>query len=210
MFNFTGLPSGASFPTGVTTNTYTYTDAGGNSGSCSFEVTILSQITTTAVVTNDVDNQNIGAIDLTVGGGLAPYTFSWTKDGAPFPPTTEDLSNLGVGQYTVVVTDAFGCTVQSQSFTVTSMVDADEPNWASGLLIRPNPTAGHVFVIFPDGLNEEVQITVLDVTGRQVQQLAVQAPNQIDLDLSNLPDGVYPVLLRVQNQTIARRIVVSK
>ncbi len=210
MFDFTGLPSGANFPEGVTTNTYTYTDAGGNAGSCSFEVTILSQITTTAAITNDVDNQNIGAIDLTVSGGLAPYTFSWTKDGAPFPPTTEDLENLGMGQYTVVVTDAFGCTVQSQSFTVTSMVDANEPSWASELLIRPNPTAGHVFIIFPDGLNEEVQITVLDVTGRQVQQRIVQSPKQVDLDFSVLPDGVYPVLLRIQNQTIARRIVVSK
>lgn len=205
----TGLPSGASFPVGATTNTYTYTDAGGNPSSCSFEVTILSQIAVTAVITHDIDNQNIGAIDLTVSGGLSPYTFQWTKDGQPFA-TTEDLTGIGKGSYTVVVTDAFECTVQSQTFNVNSMVGTDEPDWASGLVIRPNPTAGHVFVIFPSGLNEEVQLTVLDVTGRRVQERIVQAPKQIDLDLSGLPDGVYPVLLRIQNQIVARRIVVSR
>jgi Bacterial lectin/HYR domain/Secretion system C-terminal sorting domain/Ricin-type beta-trefoil lectin domain-like/SprB repeat/Lectin C-type domain len=35
-----GLASGATFPTGVTTNTFTATDASGNASSCSFDVTI--------------------------------------------------------------------------------------------------------------------------------------------------------------------------
>jgi hypothetical protein len=202
-----GLPSGASFPTGVTTNTYTYTDAGGNPGSCSFEVTILTQLTTTAVVIPDTAGQNVGAIDLIVSGSLSPYTFQWTKDGAPFA-TTEDLANLGVGNYVVVVTDAFGCTATSQTFMV--VLNANEPDWATGLLIMPNPTSGHVAVIFPDGVNEEVQLTVFDVTGRRVIKQNITAPKQVDLDLSALPSGVYPILLRVENEMIARRIVVSK
>ncbi len=36
----TGLPSGATFPLGTTTNTFTVTDAAGNSASCSFKVTV--------------------------------------------------------------------------------------------------------------------------------------------------------------------------
>lgn len=35
-----GLPSGSQFPIGVTTNTWTATDASGNTGSCSFTVTV--------------------------------------------------------------------------------------------------------------------------------------------------------------------------
>jgi hypothetical protein len=205
-----GLPSGATFPLGATTNTYTYTDAGGNPGSCSFEVTILSQITTTATITDDVDNQNVGAINLSVSGGLSPYTFVWTKNGQPFPATTEDLTGLGAGEYVVVVTDNFGCTIQSQTFTVKATIDTKEPDWASGLLIMPNPTSGHVAVIFPDGVNEEVQLTVFDVTGRRVIEQNIVAPKQVDLNLSELPSGVYPILLRIENEMIARRIVVSK
>lgn len=202
-----GLPSGAPFPVGVTTNTYTYTDAGGNPGSCSFEVTILSQLTAAAVVTPDTNGQNVGAINLTVTGGLSPYTFVWTKDGVQIA-TTEDLTDLGPGAYTVVVTDNFGCTVQSESFIVITGVH--EPDWAGGLYIQPNPTSGHVAVIFPDGLNEEVMLTVFDVTGRRIVQQNTVAPKQIDLDLSALPSGVYPILLRIGNEIVARRIVVSK
>ena len=203
-----GLPSGATFPTGVTTNTYTYTDAGGNPGSCSFEVNILSQLTAAAAITNDTNGQNSGAIDLTVSGGLSPYTFQWTKDGNPFA-TTEDLTGLGKGEYKVVVTDAFGCTVQTETFTILSSA-INEPDWATGLYIQPNPTSGYVAVIFPDGLNEEVLLTVFDVTGRRVIHQIAVAPKQMDLDLTALPSGVYPILLQIENERIARRIVVSK
>lgn len=36
----TGLPSGATYPLGTTTNTFTVTDAAGNTASCSFKVTV--------------------------------------------------------------------------------------------------------------------------------------------------------------------------
>jgi hypothetical protein len=51
-----------------------------------------------------------GEIDLTVSGGTGPYTYSWSNDA-----TTEDLSNLSSGYYTVVVRDSKGCTVQMGS-----------------------------------------------------------------------------------------------
>jgi hypothetical protein len=51
-----------------------------------------------------------GAIDATPSGGTTPYTFSWNT--APIQ-TTEDLSSLDGGSYTVIVTDSNGCTAQT-------------------------------------------------------------------------------------------------
>jgi subtilisin-like proprotein convertase family protein len=49
-------------------------------------------------------NSNDGAVDLTVNGGIEPFTYLWSN-GA----TTEDISDLTPGVYCVTVTDATGC-----------------------------------------------------------------------------------------------------
>ena len=46
-----------------------------------------------------------GAINMNVSGGQSPYTYSWTNTTA----TTEDLSFLAAGTYTLTATDASGC-----------------------------------------------------------------------------------------------------
>lgn len=64
-----------------------------------------------------------GAIDISITGGTAPYTYVWTKDGAPYPVITEDLANLTPGDYAVNVTDANGCAPvnnpKTASFSIT-------------------------------------------------------------------------------------------
>jgi hypothetical protein len=50
-----------------------------------------------------------GSINLTVSGGLPPYSYSWSIEGV----TTEDISQLSVGYYTVVVVDQEGTTKEA-------------------------------------------------------------------------------------------------
>ncbi|MEZ4934248.1 MAG: hypothetical protein R2788_19255 [Saprospiraceae bacterium] len=49
-------------------------------------------------VTNDANMDGIGAIQISVSGGVAPYSYNWFKDGQPFS-NNEDLSNLLAGNY---------------------------------------------------------------------------------------------------------------
>ena len=47
---------------------------------------------------------NDGKINLTISDGIRPYTYQWSTG-----QTSQDLSNLSAGQYTVLVTDGNGC-----------------------------------------------------------------------------------------------------
>jgi gliding motility-associated-like protein len=77
---------------------------------------------TGTVIDPDPSGSATGAINITVTGGTPPYTFKWS---APPPgPTTEDLTNIFAGVYTVTVTDSKGCTFIPDPYVVGADVSA--------------------------------------------------------------------------------------
>lgn len=103
--------------TGLSAGAYTgsISDANGCTTSATVTITEPSAITVTPVSVTDVlcNGGSIGAADIDVTGGTAPYSFSWSN-GA----TTEDISGLTAGVYTGSVSDANGCTL-SATVTIT-------------------------------------------------------------------------------------------
>ena len=96
-------------PTDLSAGTYTLTvtDSAGAIG-ISSEITISQPdaLSTTSTKTDvAIAGESTGAIDLTVSGGTAPYTYLW-NDGV----TTANRTGLAAGTYTVTVTDDNGCT----------------------------------------------------------------------------------------------------
>jgi uncharacterized repeat protein (TIGR01451 family) len=93
--------------TGLPVGTYTVTvfDAVGCSVTRTFLVTSPPQLFINLAVTNPTCGVNNGSIQSFVSGGTPPYIYLWSN-GA----TTQNLSNLSVGTYTVTITDANGCT----------------------------------------------------------------------------------------------------
>jgi gliding motility-associated-like protein len=107
----------------------TVTDANGCSTTQAFDVNQpgLFTVNTTAAVHGLADVSCVGgtdgAIDLTVGGAVPPYAFSWTgPDG--FTASTEDIGGLSAGGYSVTITDVNGCsTSESIGITAPEMLD---------------------------------------------------------------------------------------
>ena len=103
--------TGATTPaiTGLTAGTYvvTLTNASGCNQEISFDVTEPTPVVAEKVITNVTCNGNVdGAVDYTISGGTPPYTVVWPALGGL---TTEDVSDLAAGTYTVEIRDANGC-----------------------------------------------------------------------------------------------------
>ena len=54
-----------------------------------------------------------GSVDLTVSGGVPPYTYNWSTGD-----TTQDITGLSADTYTVTVTDSVGCE-ETSNITIT-------------------------------------------------------------------------------------------
>jgi len=100
-----GQASGTYFPIGTTNVVYTVTDVNGNISLCSFDVTVNPVPVLNVTIQNiSCHNFNNGSIDLTVNSGTAPFSFTWSDSSS-----TEDISSLNPGSYSVTVIDANGC-----------------------------------------------------------------------------------------------------
>ncbi|MBI2271835.1 MAG: SBBP repeat-containing protein [Bacteroidetes bacterium] len=96
--------------TGMSQANYTVTvrDA---SGGCTQTKTVTitsSTITIAGSVYNDPCGMSNNAIPSVMGGGTAPYTYSWSSG-----QTTLVITGLSQGTYSLTVTDATGCTATS-------------------------------------------------------------------------------------------------
>jgi gliding motility-associated-like protein len=114
---------------------------------------------------------NIGAIQLNTSGSVAPYQYAWST-GA----TTQNLSSLASGSYTVTITDFNSCTT-TQTFSVQS---------TSGLQLIQN-----VDQVSCNGLNDAcAQILV---SGGQAPYQWLWSTGQTQDSICNLAAGNYIV-----------------
>lgn len=144
--SITALPSGGTMPytyswsnaqtaataTGLCSGTYTVTITDANGCSIVQTDTIVSPVVLVlgapAVTDATCNNAADGAITISLSGGATPYTFTWTGPGS-FSASTQNLSGILPGTYTVLITDANGCQA-SDTITVNALttVIADAGN----------------------------------------------------------------------------------
>jgi HYR domain-containing protein/type IX secretion system substrate protein/SprB-like repeat protein len=136
VFIISGLPSGATFPEGVTEITWGATDQSGNEAACTFSIAIISNLELTASITEpSCADATDGSAAVLPSGGAEPYQYAWDDDAQQ---TTQTATGLSAGTYSVTITDAIGCEtvatiVLTEPETVLITVDEVTPETGSNM-----------------------------------------------------------------------------
>lgn len=204
-FGWTNPESTDSVITSLAAGTYTVRvrDANGCevSGSVSLSNTGIPALS--AEIDSSTCGNADGGINLTVTGGLPGYTFLWSNDGE----TTEDISGLAAGIYTVTVADTTGCEVAAEfavsnsdapRLSYTSQEPAcNENNGSIDLTVQPAGT--YIYVWTGNGVVPDAE----DQTGLAAGEYKVVVSNEtetcsdsliITLQNANTITGVEPVI----------------
>lgn len=157
------------------------TNNSGCAHSETFEIIAPEEIIVSSMLQDSYTGTD-GSIDLTVSGGVAPYSFTWNTDAQ-----TEDLLGLSSGTYAVTVLDQNNC-MATESFEVANMNSAGLLEMNEKFEIFPNPTDGSVTIS-----NANTSITrfvLIDMNGSQLGSYD-WFDNMLEIDLSTFGSGVY-------------------
>jgi PKD repeat protein len=128
--------------------------------------------------------------------------------------TTRDAvhSYANGGTYTVTLTVANACDTLTQTFDVAiAGVGIGDDLLANSINIFPNPTTDMININL-SGLNEDVEVTVADATGRILFKDVItrfEQANTTRYDLSDEAKGVYTVMFKMGERRLARRVVLK-
>lgn len=145
-----------------------------------------------------------GSIEV-VGLGTAPFTYNWSNGN-----TTGSNVGLANGTYTVTVTDYFGGTA-TRTFNL-GTVGINNTAADVKVNVYPNPTNGLVNVSVNLTHSDNVKLEVLNALGSVVNSADLGNTNaaQHQLDLSDMPTGVYFVKVSAGSAVSVERITLSK
>jgi gliding motility-associated-like protein len=127
-YTYSWTPSGGTDATATGLGQGTYTVSVTDANGCTFVDTVVvteptalnATLSTTAVICN---GGSTGTAWVSASGGTPGYTYLWNPSGQ----TTDTATGLGQGTYTVLVTDANGC-------TFTNTITVTEPTALTGVL----------------------------------------------------------------------------
>lgn len=182
-------------PTTGTSYRVEVTNADGCQGEDSTFVPVNTEITGIPDASPAINGQPTGQAWVVMNGGTPPYQFAWQDAAQQTDSVAEDLPP---GTYTVLVTDAAGCTAQFE-VTVDNLTSIEAAR-AKGLRAYPNPTTGAIRLEVSERFGAGPwYLTLHDKLGRVVGQWQPGAASVLALALpADLPAGAY--LLRVRSE----------
>jgi len=180
-------------PNSTTTYTVTVTDINGCTASDNATIT--------------VDTLNFISISLISGGTvlscdqLLPH-YQWYFNGNLIAGAISQVYMPFVnGNYTVIGTDSFGCSVTSSPFNFT-YVDVDDFKNNNSMSIFPNPANNTIIIL----IQNPAVVEISDIHGRLIKYIII-SDKETNIDISDLLSGVYILKAKTDRVTVTKKLI---
>ena len=168
-----------------------------------FEVELTGTVDASCATCTD------GSIDISINEFYSdgPYTFDWSNG-----ETTEDISDLPPGDYTVIVTSASGCmdtlTVHINNNNSIGFAELDA-EWMVDLY--PNPTMDNVTLNYNFFGADDVILTMTNALGEIVRDQTIgKSQGKLEMGLSDLESGVYFIHLANKDAHHTVKLIIAR
>ncbi|MBX2979449.1 MAG: PKD domain-containing protein [Flavobacteriales bacterium] len=174
--------------------TVTGTDLNGCIGSNTLDVTVSPAPTTPLITWADM-----------VLSSSAAEGYQWYMDGTPIPDATEqEHTPLENGTYTVVTTDANGCSASSAPYFFGST--GINGNDATQITLVPQPASDRLQV---RGADAGTHYRLIDAQGRLVAEGSING-NTHDIAVQHLAVGMHTLLLTHKDHTTRLPVLIGR
>ena len=152
-------------------------------------------------VVNAEEGEDNGSATVVVDGASGPWTATWYSSAGLLLGSGPSIDNLAEGQYSVLVVDSIGCSVEVESFDVlTGLEELQRGSWTA----FPNP-ASHSLTLA--GLPVGSSWAMLTLDGRVLQSGMGRVQDVIHL--SEMPGGVYLIQVASSKGVSFQRVLVQ-
>ncbi len=140
-----------------------------------------------------------GTVLSTTGTG----SYQWFLEGTAISDAiNQTFTPTQNGNYTVMITDANGCTGTSSVFNVANL-SVSSNSLDREISIYPNPSLGTVNIVTPKNLTID-KIEIVDILGKTV---ATKTTNTSQVDITEFSNGIYIFKIYSEESIFQKKIV---
>jgi PKD repeat protein len=195
--------------------TYTVTNSIAASAGCS-ATTATSTVTIKALplaaFTDSVSGNTINLTNSSVNATTYIWNFGDTNTSS-----TTNVSHIytNAGTYTITLTAGNTCGTNNNSKQVIIEstgpgTNVDEINNSDVFLIYPNPSTGIINIQFPNNVYSG-NISIFNYLGEVINTVSnINNSTKINIDLSNLPNGMYCIVGNINGKIVSKTLVLVK
>jgi hypothetical protein len=141
------------------------------------------------------------------------YTYIWSSLPSGFTSSLQNpnLTPTSTASYFVTITDtALGCSDTASVTVYIEPTGLSENKSDPSLNIYPNP-ASDICTISLNAEYSQVKIEIFNSLGSKIKEIEIRNEKSIDIDLSDLPNGVYNLSASTDREIIFyKKIIIAK